>query len=58
MWETPANRKAWWHYMDEEIQKFIDYWNNKGVRLPDPEMYPKCFQYYIKLYKYYQSRAN
>ena len=37
---------------DEEIKKFIEYWSSKGVQLPSPTNYPKCFEYYVKMYKF------
>ena len=36
---------------DVEVVKFIHYWTSRGVRLPSPTNYPKCFEYYVKLYK-------
>lgn len=44
--------------MEKEIQEFIDYWEKRGTKLPDPDMYPKCFEYYIKIWKYYKSRGT
>ena len=38
---------------DIEIQKFLDYWDKRGVDLPSPTNYPKSFYYYVKLWKYY-----
>ena len=41
---------------DEEAIQLYDelksYW---GDKLPDPEVYPKQFTYYFKLYRYYRS---
>jgi hypothetical protein len=39
-------------YMDDEITKFIHYWNSRGVKLPSPMNYPETFKYYVKLWKY------
>lgn len=42
---------------DEEAIQLYDeiksYW---GDKLLDPEVYPKQFNYYFKLYRYYKSR--
>ena len=39
---------------DKEFQELLDMFPN----LPDPEHFPKCFAFYVKLYKYYKSRKN
>lgn len=26
-----------------------------GDRIPDPNQYPRCFQYYVKMYRYMKS---
>lgn len=39
--------------VDIEVQEFLDYWDKRGVDLPSPINYPKCFLYYVKLWKYY-----
>lgn len=44
--------------MDAEIQEFLSYWERRGTKLPNPEMYPKCFEYFVKIYKYYKSRGT
>ena len=33
-------------------EELKSYW---GDKLPDPEVYPKQFNYYLKLYRYYKS---
>jgi hypothetical protein len=43
----PSNKEL------EEVQEFLDYWDRRGVDLPSPINYPKCFLYYVKLWKYY-----
>ena len=40
---------------DEEIVMFLHYYNSRGIKVPDPENYPKTFMWYVKTYKYYQS---
>ena len=37
---------------DEEIQEFIEMFPN----LPDPEQYPMCFEWYVKLFWYYKNK--
>ena len=39
---------------DEEIKEFIEMFPN----LPDPEQYPMCFKWYVKLYKYYKEQEK
>jgi len=38
---------------DKEIQQFINHF--KGV-LPDPDNYPKCFDYYYNVWKFYKGK--
>lgn len=38
---------------DAEIIEFLDYFDG---RLPDPSNYPKCFAYYIQLYRHVKRR--
>ena len=37
---------------DEEIQEFIEMFPN----LPNPEHYPMCFEWYVKLFWYYKNK--
>ena len=39
---------------DKEFQEFMDMFD----KIPNPETYPKCFEFYMKLYKYYKWRTN
>ncbi len=32
-----------------EILEFLEYFNNK---IPNPEMYPKSFEFYVKMFKF------
>ena len=43
--------------VEQEIKEFIIYWARRNVRLPNPDNYPRCFQQYIKLWRYYKERA-
>lgn len=44
---------------EDKLKKFIkqlkDYW---GDRLPDPNQYPKTFEYYVKIFQYYKHLEN
>ena len=42
--------------IDEEIKEFLEMFKNYDI--PNPEHYPKCFAYYVKLYKFYKSREK
>ena len=37
---------------DEEIQEFIEMFPD----LPNPEHYPRCLEWYVKLYWYYKNK--
>jgi hypothetical protein len=39
--------------MDKEIQDFIDFWKEKDVKLPNPQNYPKSFEWYVTMWKYH-----
>ena len=39
---------------EEEIQEFL----NMFETVKNPENYPKCFAFYVKLYKYYKSKGK
>ena len=39
---------------DKEFQEFMDMFD----KIPNPETYPKCFEFHMKLYKYYKWRNN
>ena len=39
---------------DKEFQEFLDMFSN----IPNPESYPKCFAFYIKLYRHYKSKKT
>ena len=39
---------------DKEFQEFLNMFDN----IPNPESYPKSFEFYMKLYKYYKSRKK
>lgn len=41
---------------DLEVKAFLEYWERRGIELPNPQNYPKCFLYYVKLWKYYTAR--
>ena len=41
---------------DEQIKEFLEMF--KHYDLPNPEHYPRCFAYYVKLYKFYKSREK
>lgn len=34
---------------NQEIIEFLDYFNNK---VPNPEMYPRTFEFYVKMFKF------
>lgn len=34
-----------------EFQDFLEYFDNK---IPNPEQYPKQFEYYVKMYKFHK----
>lgn len=42
--------------VDQEIEEFLSYYENRGIKLPDPEQYPACFAWYVKVWKYWKSR--
>ena len=42
--------------VEQEIKEFIIYWDRRNVRLPNPDNYPRCFQQYVKLWRYYKER--
>lgn len=37
---------------DKEINQFLQYWKDLGVVLPDPDNYPICFSWYVKMWKH------
>jgi|TARA_B110000211_G_scaffold170540_1_gene192481 hypothetical protein len=39
---------------DEEIQEFLDMFKT----IPDPEHYPRCFAWYVRLYLHNKERQN
>jgi len=39
---------------DKEAQEFVDMF----PYIPSPEQYPKCFAFYVKLYKHYKSKKT
>ena len=39
---------------DKEVQEFLNMFPN----IPNPDNYPKCFAFYVKLYKYYKSKKT
>ena len=41
---------------EKGIYEFLEMF--KDVNLPDPEQYPKCFAWYVKLFRYYKSRGK
>ena len=41
---------------DEEIKEFLEMFSDYDI--PNPEHYPRCFAYYVKLYKFYKSREQ
>ena len=41
---------------NEQIKEFLEMF--KHYDLPNPEHYPRCFAYYVKLYKFYKSREK
>lgn len=43
---------------EEVLYKFNELLNTFGNKLPNHEQYPKQFEYYVKLYKYYQDRKK
>jgi|TARA_R100001510_G_C7442842_1_gene71276 hypothetical protein len=40
--------------IEKEIEEFLEMFSH--VNLPDPEQYPRCFAWYVKLFRYYKSR--
>lgn len=38
---------------DKQLRKMIEYY---GDRLPDPVTYPKCFEYYVKMYLFLKKK--
>lgn len=41
---------------DREVLMFMHYFTSRGIRIPDPQNYPKTFKWYVKMYKYYQTQ--
>ena len=39
---------------DKEIEEFL----NMFPSIPNPENYPTCFKWYVKLFKYYKSKEK
>ena len=39
--------------MKSEVEEFLEYF---GDKLPDPEHEPKKFEWFVKVWKFYQSR--
>ena len=35
---------------EEQMKQFLDYWESKKVKLPNPDNYPKSFKYYWDIY--------
>ena len=42
--------------IEKEIEEFLEMFSH--VNLPDPEQYPMCFKWYVKLYKYYKEQEK
>tara|TARA_Y100001938_G_C7878783_1_gene323958 strand:- start:332 stop:466 length:135 start_codon:yes stop_codon:yes gene_type:complete len=38
--------------IDKEVTEFLEMFPN----VPDPEQYPRCFAWYVKLFRYYKSK--
>lgn len=43
---------------DKQIRKFLEFWRDRKVKLPDPKHYPKAFQWYVKIYEYERKRND
>ena len=41
-------------YTTKAKEEFLEMFSH--VNLPDPEQYPRCFAWYVKLFRYYKSR--
>lgn len=41
-----------------DTKEFLDYWEERGVEVPDPEQYPGCFTWLVRLYTYYHNQEN
>ena len=40
--------------IEREVKEFLEMFSH--IDLPNPEHYPRCFAYYVKLFRYYKSR--
>lgn len=40
---------------EELIKDFLQYWKDKGTKLPDPDQYPKQFKWFIDQYNFYKN---
>lgn len=41
---------------DREVLMFMHYFTSRGIKVPNPHNYPKAFEWYVKMYKYYQTQ--
>ena len=41
---------------DEQVEEFLKMFEH--IDLPNPEQYPRCFAWYVKLYKYYKEQEK
>ena len=42
--------------IDKEVNEFLEMFSH--IDLPNPEQYPRCFAWYVKLYKYYKEQEK
>jgi len=43
---------------EQEIKEFLIYYARRGIVLPNPDNYPRCFEHYVKMWKYYRNRLT
>ena len=42
--------------MEDEINEFLKFWEERGVVLPNPDNYPNSFLWHYKMWKLYKNK--
>ena len=42
----------------KKVRKFIEYYKDRNVKIPNPEHYPRTFKWYVKMYEYEKARKK
>lgn len=40
--------------IEDDIKNFFEYWDRRKITLPNPDIYPLQFAYYVKLWRFYE----